>query len=178
MKKKFFSPLLIVLLLSALITSTAGAGGNVGLKGVNFSLGSLIANGFVTGLGRTDVTVVLDATGERAQVSCFNNGGAIVPGHSSPKINAVGTQNLAGNDASRKNGKAPFATETRDLIPWDLAGCPNSNWVGHLDFVFWTEATLTVHLGFNNPNGDILATQKYSCVTTRNPDGVTCTPVP
>jgi len=91
-------------------------------------------------------------------------------------LNAVGIDNLAGNDANRKNGKAPFNTETSDFLPWNLAGCPNSNWVGHIDFVYWTAATLTVHSGFNNPNGAILETQTYSCVTTRNPDSVSCTP--
>ena len=166
-----------VLLIVTLLATPVSAGGAVKLSGVQFTLGSLIADGFVTGLGKTDVTIVLDATGERAEVSCINNGGSIVPGQSSPKINAVGIDSLAGNDASRKNGKAPFDTETSDFLPWYLAGCPNSNWAGHIDFAFWTGATLTVHLGYNNPNGAILATQDYTCVTTRNPDSVSCTPV-
>ncbi len=177
MKKKILS-LWSVLLIVILLTSPVSAGGAVKLSSVQFSLGSLIADGYVTGLGKTDVTVVLDASGERAQISCINNGGAIVPGQSSPKIEAVGMDNLAGNDASRKNGKAPFDTETSDFIPWDAAGCPNSSWVGRIDFVFWTAATLTVHLGYNSPNGAILATQDYTCVTTRDPDSVSCTPVP
>ena len=177
MKKKLFS-LLSVFLMATLLVSPVSAGPGIKFSSVKFSLGSLIADGFVTGLGKTDVTMVLDATGERAEVSCINNGGAIVPGQSSPKIDAVGIDNLAGDDASRKNGKAPFNTETSNFLPWDVAGCPNANWVGHIDFAFWTEASLTVHLGFNNPDGDILATQKYTCVTTRNPDLVSCTPVP
>ena len=170
--------LLSVLLMATLLVSPVSAGRGIGFSGVTFSLGSLIADGFVSGLGKTDVTVVLDATGEQAEVSCINNGGAIVPGQSSPKVTAVGLDNLAGNDANRKNGKAPFNTETSDFLPWDVAGCPNASWVGQIDFVFWTEATLTVHQGFNNPNGTILATQRYTCVTTRNPDSVSCTPVP
>jgi hypothetical protein len=177
MRKKLLS-LLSVLLIATLFVSPVSAGRGIGFSSVTFSLGSLIADGFVTGLGKTDVTVVLDATGERAEVSCINNGGTIVPGQSSPKLSAVGIDNLAGNDANRKNGKAPFNTETSDFLPWNLAGCPNSNWVGHIDFVYWTAATLTVHAGFNNPDGAILETQKYSCVTTRNPDSVSCTPVP
>jgi hypothetical protein len=176
--KKRILPLLSVLLMLTLIVSPVSAGRGIGFSSVQFSLGSLIADGFVTGLGKTDVTIVLDATGERAEVSCINNGGAVVPGQSSPRLEAVGIDNLAGNDASRKNGKAPFDTETSDFIRWDAAGCPNSNWVGRIDFVFWTAATLTVHLGYNSPNGAILATQDYTCVTTRNPDSVSCTPVP
>jgi hypothetical protein len=177
MKKRILS-VLSVLMVLALLTSPVSAGRGIGFSSVTFSLGSLIADGYVTGLGKTDVTIVLDATGERAEVSCINNGGTVVPGQSSPKITAVGIDNLAGNDASRKNGKAPFDTETSDFLPWYLAGCPNSNWVGRIDFAFWTEATLTVHLGYNNPNGDILASQDYTCVTTRDPDSVSCTPIP
>ena len=177
MKKRIFS-LLSVLLAVTLLTSPVSAGRGIGFTSVQFSLGSLIADGSVTGLGRTDVTIVLDATGESAEISCINNGGSIVPGQSSPKIAAVGIDSLAGNDASRKNGKAPFETETSDFLPWYLAGCPSSNWVGHIDSVLWTGATLSVHLGYNNPTGDVLATQDYTCVTTRDPDSVTCTPVP
>ena len=177
MKTRLFS-LLSVLLIATLMVSPVSAGRGIGFLSVTFSLGSLIADGFVTGLGKTDVTLVLDASGERAEVSCINRGGTVVPGQSSPRLDAVGIDNLAGNDASRKNGKAPFNAETSDFLPWDVAGCPNANWVGNIDFVFWTEATLTVHLGFNNPNGAILATQNYTCVTTRDPDRVSCTPVP
>jgi hypothetical protein len=172
------SSLLLTLLLVFLMASPVSAGPGIGLSSVKFSLGSLIADGFATGLGKTDVTIVLDASGERAEVSCVNNGGRVVPGQSSPKINAVGIDSLAGNDANRKNGKAPFTTETSDFIPWNLAGCPNSNWVGQIDFVYWTKATLSVHQGFNNPTGTLLLVQKYTCVTTRDPDGVSCTPVP
>jgi hypothetical protein len=177
MKNKIYS-LLIVMLLVTLMASPVSAGRGIGFSSVQFSLGSLIADGFVSGLGKTDVTIVLDASGERADVSCVNNGGSVVPGHSSPKIDAVGIDSLGGNDANRKNGKAPFNTETIDFIPWYLAGCPNSNWVGQIDFVYWTEATLTVHEGFTNPSGPVLATQSYTCVTTRDPDSVSCTPVP
>lgn len=177
MKNKAFS-LLLTMLLVILMVSHVSAGPGIGLRSVQFSLGSLIADGFVTGLGNTDVTIVLDATGERADVSCINNGGSVVPGQSSPKIDAVGIDSLAGDDGNRKNGKAPFTTETSDFIPWYLAGCPNSNWVGQIDFVYWTGATLTVRQGFNNPDGPILLTQKYTCVTNRDPDSVSCTPVP
>jgi len=177
MKKSILS-LLSVLLITTLLVSPVSAGPGIGFSGVKFSLGSLIADGFVTHLARTDVTVVLDATGEQAQVSCINNGGTVVPGHSSPKISAVGIDGLAGNDATRKNGKAPFSTETSDFLPWNLAGCPNSNWIGRIDSVLWTGATLTVHLGFNNPNGTVLASQRYTCVTDLNLNSVSCTPLP
>ena len=61
MKKKFLS-MLTVFLLTTLMTSTVAAGGNVRLSSVQFRLGSLIAEGFASGLGNTDVTVVLNAS--------------------------------------------------------------------------------------------------------------------
>jgi len=124
MKNRILS-LLSALLVVTLLASPVSAGRGIGFSSVQFSLGSLIADGFVTGLGKTDVTIVLDASGESAQISCINNGGAIVPGQSSPRIEAVGIDNLAGNDASRKNGKAPFDTETSDFIRWDAQGWLN-----------------------------------------------------
>lgn len=172
MNKKFFSILLTVLLVSAVLTSTASAGGNVGLKGVQFSLGSLIANGTLIGLGSTDVNVILDASGIPA-ISCINNGGNSVPGQSSPKISASGNQFLDGNSPVRKNGKSPFGVETQDpqFISWDLAGCPNSNWVGHIDFIFWTDATIRV---IDENTQALLLKQNYTCTTTLTT--VTCTP--
>jgi len=61
MKKKILS-ILSVLLVATLLTSPVSAGGAVKLSGVQFKLGSLIANGTLTGLGNTDVSVVLDAS--------------------------------------------------------------------------------------------------------------------
>ena len=51
MKKKILSMFLTVLVMLALTTSTGLAGGNVGLRNVQFSLGSLDAIGTLTGLG-------------------------------------------------------------------------------------------------------------------------------
>jgi len=175
MNKRLFT-ILTVLLIATLATSTASAGGGVKLSGVSFSLGSLIANGYASGLGNTDVTVVLDASGIPA-IACTNNGGNDVPGQSSPKISATGQQTLDGNDPIRKNGKSPFFTETNDptTIAWDAAGCPSSNWTAHIDFIFWTNAKLSV---YSTSTNTLLASQKYTCTTTRYPASVSCVAVP
>jgi hypothetical protein len=125
------------------------------------------------GLGNADVTIVLDASGIPA-ITCTNYGGNDVPGQSYPKVSAVGQQTLDGDDPIRKNGRSPFLTETDDpeTIPWDEAGCPNSNWTAHIDFIFWTNATISV---YDTATSVLLLTQNYTCATTRDPDTVSST---
>ena len=171
MKKKILS-ILSVLLVATLLTSPVSAGGAVKLSGVQFKLGSLIANGTLTGLGNTDVSVVLDASGIPL-ITCTNNGGNQVPGQSSPKVAASGKQSLDGDTPIRKNGKSPFGVETVDpeFIPWDQAGCPNQSWSGHIEFIFWTDATISI---FNASTQAPLLKRDYSCTTTFT--SVSCTP--
>jgi hypothetical protein len=171
MKKRILS-LISVLLVATLLTSPVSAGGGVGLTKVTFSLGSLIATGDVKGLGNTDVIMVLDASGVPA-ISCINHGGNTVPGQSSPKVSASGNQFLDGNSPVRKNGKSPFGVETVDpeSIAWDQAGCPSANWSGHIDFIFWTDATISV---FDASTQVLLLKQDYKCTTTLT--SVSCTP--
>jgi hypothetical protein len=175
MKKKFLS-LLSTLLVLAFLASPAEAGPGIKLSGVNFSLGSLIATGFASGLGRSDVTVVLDASGIPA-VTCVNLGGNEAPGQNPPRVSAVGEQTLLGNDPLRKNGKSPFLTETDDpeTLPGDLAGCANANWTGRVDFIYWTDATVSV---YDAATGVLQTTQNYTCTTTRFPASVSCELVP
>lgn len=172
MKKKAIS-ILYALLASIMMTTSALAGASVKLSSATFSLGSLIANGTLTGLGRTDVTVVLDASGDPA-VTCTNYGNNDVPGQSSPKVFASGQQALLGNSELRKNGRSPFGVKTVDpeSIPWNEAGCPNPNWTGHIDFIFWTDATISV---YDTATGALLLQQDYACTTTRFPAKVSCT---
>jgi hypothetical protein len=171
MKKKFYS-LLSVFLLVIIIATPVSAGGAVKLSGVSFRLGSLIADGVLTGLGNTDVSVVINASGVPA-ITCINYGGNEVPGQSYPKVSASGNQFLAGDSPARKNGKSPFGVETVDpeTLPWDAAGCPNANWTGHIDFIFWTDATISV---FDASTQSLLLKRDYSCTTTLT--SVSCTP--
>jgi hypothetical protein len=159
------------LLIATLVISTAGASS---IKfSASFSLGSLKADGFVSGLGNTDVTLVLDASGIPA-ITCINNGSNPVPGQSFPKVSAEGTDVLPGNSPLRKNGKAPYTAEASApaTIPWDQAGCPNANWTAMITFVFWTDAKITV---FDTATGLPLASQRYTCTTTLT--SVSCTPI-
>lgn len=175
MKKKFFS-LLSMLLVAAFLTSPASAGPGIKLSSVSFSLGSLIAQGYASGLGRTDVNVVLEASGIPA-VTCVNQGGNEAPGRNPTNVSASGNQLLLAIDPLRKNGRSPFQTETIDpeTLLWNLAGCPSANWTGRIDFISWTQATLYV---YDLATGVLQTSQKYSCVTTRFPAGVSCTPIP
>jgi hypothetical protein len=174
MKKRIYS-MLVMLLIATFITSTASAGGAIKFSSITFNLGSLIATGFASGLGNTDVTFVLDASGIPV-ITCTNNGNNDVRGQSSPKISAVGEQDLLGSDGRTKNGKTAFFTETDDpeTIAWDVAGCPNSKWTAYIDFIFWTDATLSV---YDMHTGELLASQSFTCTTTRFPESVSCTPV-
>ena len=173
MKKKLFA-VVSGLMLTILVFSTAFAGGGVKLSSVTFSLGSLIAKGNVSGIGNTDVTMVLDASGIPAIV-CTNGGGNQVPGQSSPKVTAEGSQKLLGNDPLRKNGKAAFGVETLPPPPltWDQAGCPNSNWTAQIVFVYWTNAVISV---YDSTTQALLLKQNYTCTTTNTT--VSCTLAP
>lgn len=172
--KKLLSTLMTILLITTLTSSTAFAGGAVKLSKIQFDLGSLKATGYASGLGNTDVTIVLDASGIPA-VTCTNNGHNDVPGQSYPKVSASGQQKLDHEDYE-KNGKVRFETETRDpeTISWDEAGCPNSNWTARIDFIFWTDATISV---YDTATDILLQMQRYTCTTTRYPASVSCTPL-
>lgn len=173
MNKKF-STFLAVLLILILSTSSVGAAGAIKLSG-GFGLGSLTFDGFATGLGgyRDGVTIYLTASGIPV-VTCTNNGGTEAPGQNPSNVTVFGDQ-FIGPQSIDKKGKAPVGVETVDPeISGTEGGCPNDNWTAVIDFVFWTHATLTA---VDNTSGAVVATQNYTCVTTRNPDSVTCTEV-
>jgi len=170
------SSLLLATLLVILMVSPVSAGPGIGLSSVKFSLGSLIADGNLSKLGSTDVMVVLDASGIPA-ITCTNYGRNDVPGQSSPKISATGQQSLDGDHSVQKNGKSPFSVETVDplSISWDAAGCPNANWSARIDFIYWTNATISI---YDSATGALQLKQNYTCNTTRYPPSVSCTPAP
>lgn len=170
--------------LVVLVTASPVFAGQVHFNAI-FGLGSLIAQGYAWGLGKTDVVSTLEASGTPTVV-CKNQGGNQAPGQSSPRITATGTDTLLGNSQLRKNGKAPYFDEAKFnndeplIVSWDVAGCPNENWTGYLGpFVFWDSATLTFKDAIT---GEVLATQNYDCVTKAatksKPASVSCTPVP
>ena len=175
MKKKFFSILLTVLLVSALMTSTAGAGGNVGFSKVQFSLGSLDLAGTLTGLGGypDGVKVTLTATGSPV-VTCVSPGGNdFPPGQNPTQVSATATQVIT---QILKNGTAPVRVSAEPTLTGIQGGCANNNWTARIDFVFWTHATVIVT---NLSNNGVLLDQEYACSTTRYPTpSVSCTLAP
>ena len=182
-----------------LLTSTVFAG-YIKLSNVTFSLGTdtstnsgglqlmallaaesgqssfptLNATGTMTGLGKDDVIVQLQASGF-PEVTCTNQGGNQAPGQNPPKVSSVGDQYLDGDISETKNGKSPFnvTTDPADLGSLDAIayGCPNDNWSAQIDFIYWTDATITVF----DLGGNELQSQDYTCTTTLT--SVTCKPV-
>ena len=175
MNKKLFS-ILAVFLLSALITSTASAGGAVKLSGALFSLGSLSAAGTLTGLGgyNQGVTAELVARGIPV-VTCTNQNGNQAPGQNPPQVSVTGEQFVAPQDITQKGMSPMNITAEPGPITGTQGGCPNDNWTAQIDFVFWTNATISVH---DIATNDLLLQQDYTCTTTHNPDSVSCTAIP
>jgi hypothetical protein len=159
----------------ALTTTTAWAA-KARFSSLSFSLGSLIADGRLVGLGTQDVAVILDATGIPV-VSCTNQGGQQAPGQNPPKVSASGTQFLMHQEYD-KNGSTGFTVETNNPLASSgkKMGCPSNAWTAGIDFVFWNKATITVRA--DTVTGVVLLKQDFDCVTTRSPDSVTCTAIP
>jgi hypothetical protein len=163
MKKKILS-ILTVLVFVTLLTSTVSAGGNVGLGSVAFSLGSLIAEGTFTGLGgyKQGVTVELAASGIPV-VTCTNQGGNQSPGQNPSTVSATGDQ-IIGPQFITKKGTAPLDVEAEaGPITAIEGGCANGNWTAQIDFVFWTDATISV---FDASTRALLLQRAYDCTTT------------
>lgn len=170
MKKKILS-ILTILMMITLLTSTVSAGGNVGLGSVKFAIGSLIATGKFTGLGgyNQGVDVELTAAGIPV-VTCTNQGGTQAPGQNPPKVSAEGNQ-FIGPQLITKKGTAPMdVTAEAGTITGLQGGCPNNNWTAEIDFVYWTDATISV---FDVKTGALLLQRNYACTTTLT--SVTCT---
>ncbi|HSL30532.1 MAG TPA: hypothetical protein VK900_15135 [Anaerolineales bacterium] len=162
---------LTIMVMVTLLTSTVSAGGNVGLGSVKFSLGSLNATGTFTGLGgyKQGVDVELTASGIPV-VTCTNQGGNQAPGQNPPKVSAEGNQ-FIGPQLITKKGTAPMnVTADAGPITGLQGGCPNNTWSAQIDFVYWTDATISV---FDVKTGALLLQRDYACTTTLT--SVTCT---
>lgn len=160
MKKKILM-LLSILLVATLLTSTASAGGSVGLKGASFSIGSLIANGTFTGLGgyKQGVTAELAAAGIPV-VICTNQGTNQAPGQNPPKVTAEGSQ-FIGPQLITKKGTAPLDVRAEaGPITGLQGGCPNDNWSAEIVSVSWTNATISV---YDNKTNQLLLVKNYVC---------------
>lgn len=163
MNRRIFS-ILSLLLAVMLIASPVSAGGSVGLSGAQFSIGSLIAQGTLTGLGgyKQGVTAELDAAGYPV-VLCTNQGGNQAAGQNPPKISASGKQYVGPQSITTK-GTAPLDVETLPVqLTGTQGGCPNDNWKADIVSVQWTDAIIYVYDSRYYPNSGLLLKQVYAC---------------
>ena len=175
MKKKILT-LLSILLAATLLTSTASAGGSVGLRSVQFSPGSLIAEGTFFGLGgyQLGVTAELTAAGIPV-VLCANQGGNQAPGQNPPKVTAIGDQFIGPQLISKKGTASLDVTAEPGPITGTQGGCPNDNWLAEIVSVSWTNATISV---YDNTTGALLLQKNYVCDPARQTStSVFCTEV-
>ena len=165
----------LAVLLVAVSTALAGSFKFSG----SFKLGSLIADGYLTGIGNTDVKMELFAYGT-TRAFCQNKGGTQAPGRNPLNLKII----ASGVFKTDQNGKAFVTLETADPNLSSLAvsptpktaGCPNGNWtvVGLSKDVNWTQATI---VGTKQADGSVVVNQSYTCTTTfgtadNNHDGV------
>ena len=181
MRRKLMTSLSTLAVLSLAATSAFAAG--VHISGVTWSLGSVIADGKLTGLDPIPVKVVLTANGT-ATVVCRDDGRDDDHGHSSS-----GTSSLSATTSSHSHGgptsvavtvsgtkslnppytggKARFHVETAQ--PWvspAQAGCSGHGDGGHVVIlsVSWTSTNIMVT--DTAPSPTTLASQDYRCTST------------
>ena len=108
----------------------------------------LHAEGKMVGLGSTDSTVVIEATGVPV-VTCTNQGGIQAPGQNPPSVTTSGEQQI-GITQITKNGSAQIdiTTELPSVhLPESQMGCPNDNWTASIVGIQFTHATVSVFQG-------------------------------
>lgn len=190
MKKRLFS-LLTVLLVATIMTSTASAGGNVGLSKLQFSLGSqggtqimvsasqsfsfsLSVTGTLTGLGgyREGVTANILASGIPV-VTCTNQGGNQAAGQNPSKLTASDDQLIGLQDITKK-GTAPLGVTAEPApITGTQGGCPNDNWTAQIDNVLWTNGIISVR---DTATNALLLERKFTCdPSLQTATSVSCT---
>ena len=108
----------------------------------------LHADGQLVGLGSTDTTVIVEATGVPV-VSCTNQGGNQAPGQNPPSVTTSGEQQI-GITQITKNGSAAIdvTTELPGVnLPGSQMGCPNDTWTAAIVGIQFTSATVSVFQG-------------------------------
>ena len=122
----------------------------VALAAVNFHNVTSVDNGLtltvsgkLTGLGNTDLTVVLSATGVPT-ATCTNRGGTQAPGQNPATVNLEGTLNIDADEI--KNGTVNFSLTTAAPATPSArdAGCPNGNWTVQITDIAFTSFTVQV----------------------------------
>lgn len=140
-----------------LMAKGSKGGNNQGLCAGTCSGLFLHADGRLVGLGSTDSTVVIEATGIPV-VTCTNKGGNQAPGQNPPNVTTSGEQQI-GITQITKNGSAEIDVTTEIpgvSLPGSQMGCPNDNWTAAIVGIQFTNATVSVF-----QNGELTVQQSY-----------------
>ena len=170
--KKSFSTILIVLLIAALATTTAWAGG-LKLSGASITSGSpLTLNGTLSGLiGFTEgVMVTLEGFGTAINVTCTNPGGNSAPGQPG-QVTATGVLQVSPLEIDKQG-----AYRIRDLTASDISVgqlCPNNSWTSTYT-IAWDSAQVIVT---DSATGVVVKIFYFTCFPSdpNNPSAYTCT---
>jgi hypothetical protein len=168
-----WAPALAALLLAGILVPVARAG-KFHFNSVNFSLGSLVMEGDLAGLGNQQAKVTLTAYGT-VKAMCENKGGQQAPGRNPISINTQQTVIYF----TDQNGKAqveviapdPTLQQIKPSPTPKQAGCPNGNWkvvgvaVGSTN---WTAAKVIV----KDEADKIQINLSFTCTTTFSSSGV------
>lgn len=167
MRKFMTACLTAIAIVSLSVSSVFAVGANI--RGVTFNLGSLIADGQVTDMDPFQISKVILKTSGPADVICRDLDGYKpdkLSGHH-PVVNATGYVWIKAN----AHGKSYFHVVAKPptYISPHSAGCPHGYEKAIVDFVYFTQASITV----TDKHGTPLDQENYRCETTR--ECVTCT---
>jgi len=169
MKRRIYT-IATILLIAMLAVSPVAALGQVKIA---TSPGSIKADGFAAGFTKFDaVKITLEGKGF-AYASCIDPGdnGNVVPGQNP----IVEVDSMATDYATTdQDGKVEVHLEAQPVLSPVDVGCPNKNWIVHIDWVDWYWAAITVYdIGAGEPGVQVYY-QAYNCVSNRDKNTVTC----
>jgi hypothetical protein len=169
MKKRIYT-LATVLLITMLAVSPVYAGG----VSIKIGLGSITGNGYAWGFGN-DVTIVLSGAGVPVVTCAAPGNDNLAPGQNPARVSAHDSAKDT-DDPNKTKGKFHFDLEAQPVLlsPVEM-GCANNNWTATIDFVFWDTVTVSV---LSNKTGKVLYQQSSTCVTTHDPDTISCPAFP
>jgi hypothetical protein len=159
-------PILVTMIFTLFLVPVA-SGGNFHFNNINFSLGSLVMDGTLVGLGNDVAEVTVTGYGTVTAL-CQNNGGKQAPGRNPISANVQQTDVFV----SDSNGRALVRVVTSDPTLSDFepsptpkeAGCPNNTWtvVEILEgSTNWTGATVIV----KDASGEVRIELSFTCTT-------------
>lgn len=168
MRNKLFF-ILSVFLTSMLLFTPVLAGSRI--QKIFFEVdqvGNLTVRGTITGLGNQEVIARLKASG-LARVSCFNQDGVLEPNKGYTfLVDGATSETIIGGDRGIE------VAILKSGINYENE-CPNDNWSTEIDFIFWTDATISV---LDRDTREVLNQYDYVCTAIRDTYTYNaCTPV-